>query len=60
MTHLLVNDAKIRELGLAHWMTLDARQSAVLDDFNAHHRRPLFAYPALPGTPECEVFELAP
>ncbi|MFI5348155.1 MAG: glycosyltransferase family 39 protein [Elusimicrobiota bacterium] len=60
VTHLLVNDAKLRELGLAHWLKLDARESAVLDAFNARYTRGLFAYPPAPAAPECEVFAIAP
>ena len=60
VTHLLVNDAKIRELGLAHWLKLDARRGSVLDAFSARYTRLLFAYPPAPEAPECEVFAIAP
>jgi hypothetical protein len=60
VTHILVNDAKISQLGLAHWLDLDARRSAVLDAFNDRHTRLLFAYPAAPATAECEVREIVP
>ena len=60
VTHILVNDAKIRQLGLAHWLNLDARGIAVFDAFNARHTRLLFAYPPAPAATECEVIEIAP
>jgi 4-amino-4-deoxy-L-arabinose transferase-like glycosyltransferase len=58
ITHVLVNEAKIRAIGLDH-VTLDSRRAAVLRDFEAGSMRLLFEYPPRSRPPECAVYEIA-